>query len=44
MFEKIQYHADLLLGVCEEIHSASNLAQSQGGSVVLYHVVNSKLC
>lgn len=26
--KKIQYRADLLLGVCKEIHSASNLEQS----------------
>lgn len=26
--KEIQYRADLLLGVCEEIHSASNLVQS----------------
>lgn len=26
--KKIQYRADLLLGVCKEIHSASNLVQS----------------
>ena len=45
IFEKIQYRADLLLGICEQIHSPSNLAQSQGGrSVLLYHSVDSKLC
>lgn len=43
IFEKIQYRADLLLGICEQIHSPSNLAQSQGGSVLLYHVLDSKL-
>ncbi len=39
IFEKIQYRADLLLGICEQIHSPCNLAQSQGGSVLLYQEI-----
>lgn len=42
--KKFNIAPDLLLGICEQIHSESNLAQSQGGWVLLYQVVHSKLC